>query len=47
MSMIEQEAGQIVDQFLGCPYAVPLPPPKNGTAKIESEHNKLPSLVPN
>ncbi|XP_068209692.1 lysine-specific histone demethylase 1A-like [Palaemon carinicauda] len=30
-----REAGRIADQFLGCPYAAPPPPPTNGTAKIE------------
>ncbi|XP_042886464.1 lysine-specific histone demethylase 1A-like isoform X1 [Penaeus japonicus] len=31
-----REAGRIADQFLGCPYAAPSPPPTNGTAKIET-----------
>ncbi|KAG7166233.1 Lysine-specific histone demethylase 1A-like [Homarus americanus] len=31
-----REAGRIADQFLGCPYAAPPPPPTNGTANIET-----------
>lgn len=31
-----REAGRIADQFLGCPYAAPPPPPTNGTANIEA-----------
>ncbi|MPC16723.1 Lysine-specific histone demethylase 1A [Portunus trituberculatus] len=31
-----REAGRIADQFLGCPYAAPPPPPTNGSASVET-----------
>ncbi|KAG0719619.1 Lysine-specific histone demethylase 1A [Chionoecetes opilio] len=31
-----REAGRIADQFLGCPYAAPPPPPINGSAAAET-----------